>query len=93
MAQWLWSHRMIFILIIVLDALVLNYLEKKHRKDDRREGQRAALGLDYFWGLMKQGRRDGVIAIAMTALALLSALLAGAAYLLAEAPDSGAPGR
>lgn len=88
MAQWLWSHRMIFILIIVLDALVLNYLEKKHQKD----GQRAALGLQYFWALMKQGRRDGVIVIALTALALLSALLAGAAYLFVDTSDSGVPG-
>lgn len=84
MAEWLWSHRMIFILIIVLDGLLLNYLEKKHQKGD----QRLKLGLDYFWSLMKRGEPDGLIVITFTALAVLSAVLSGAAYLLVEAPAS-----
>jgi hypothetical protein len=80
MLAWIHSHQLYFILIILLDGLVLNHLDHKHRRHGNGNGK--IVDLSYFWKIMKSGHRDGILAIGLSLLAACSALLLGALLLL-----------
>ena len=79
MIAWILSHKLIFILVILLDGIVLNQLSSKHAQ----RGRNTDLG--YFWTICKHGQLDGIVAVGLTGLALLSGVLLGCALLLTPA--------
>jgi hypothetical protein len=77
MFAWILSHKLYFILVILLDGLVLNHLDHKHR----RHGNGKTVDLSYFWKMMKAGQADGLLAVGLTVAAACSALMLGALLL------------
>ena len=78
MLDWIAAHQMFLVLIILLDGLVLNYLDQK--KPARGAG--GVADFDSLWQMSKAGEVTGLMAIGLTALALVAGLLLGATLLL-----------